>query len=81
MLPGYVPQNYDEFEAAEETANGSPAKAAALESTQIQGAEKPRGPHKIPQRSVSAQVPQHRPAQQPVEPPRSNGGFGAGIFE
>jgi len=81
MLPGYVPQSYDDFDVGEETPVAASSKPASLESTQIQGAEKPRGPHKIPQRSAAAAVPQHRPAQQPVAPPRNNGGFGAGIFE
>ncbi len=81
LLPGYVPQSYDDFDVGEETPIGASAKPAALESTQIQAAEKPRGPHKIPQRPLAAPVPQHRPAQPPAEPPRASGGIGAGIFE
>ncbi len=69
-LPGYVP-SYDDFEQ-EETAWAPPPPRPSVESTQIQTAEKPRGPHKIP-----AAQPQ---AARPQEGHHRNG-FGAGIFE
>jgi stage V sporulation protein G len=82
LLPGYVPQSYDDFDAGEEAPAAAPAKQASLESTQIQGAEKPRGPHKIPPRAPAVSLPAQRPAQQQAaERPRNNGGFGAGVFE
>lgn len=60
-MPGYVP-SYDDFEPEE---MGTPSRQATV---QVQGAEKPRGPH--------------RPhATQPQMNRRTNGGFGAGIFE
>ena len=61
-LPGYVP-SYDDLEAEEV---GVSSRSAAV--TQVQGAERPRGPHKS-----------H--ATQPQKNRRTNGGFGAGIFE
>jgi stage V sporulation protein G len=65
-MPGYVP-SYDDFEA-EFTAPTSPARPASTTVTQIQGAEKPRGPHKVPS---------HQPQVERV----AKDGFGAGIFE
>ena len=63
-LPGYVP-TYDDFEP-EEVASSS--RSAAVAPAQVQGAEKPRGPHKAP-------------APQPQADRRTPNGFGAGIFE
>jgi stage V sporulation protein G len=63
-LPGYVP-TYDDFEAEEVPVVSRPASTT---HTQVQGAEKPRGPHRAP----SGQTSTNR---------RTNGGFGAGIFE
>jgi stage V sporulation protein G len=63
-LPGYVP-TYDDFEP--ETIS-LPTRTAAVTPTQIQGAEKPHGPHKIP-------------SQQPHPQRQGVGNFGAGIFE
>lgn len=60
-LPGYVP-SYDDFDAED-----VPQSRPATSHTQVQGAEKPRGPHKAPAGQFA-----HR---------RANGGFGAGIFE
>jgi stage V sporulation protein G len=62
-LPGYVP-SYDDFEPSEMPV----ARQTSVVPTHIQGAEKPRGPHKPP-------VPQ------PHAEPSHNGSFGAGIFE
>ena len=64
-LPGYVP-TYEDFDA-ESTAWAAPGRAVGVEPTQIQGAEKPRGPHRAP-------------SSQPRER-RGEGGFGAGVFE
>jgi stage V sporulation protein G len=75
-LPGYVP-TYDDFDAEEtatwtplptstNTSAAAPSPRPTVEPTQLQGAEKPRGPHKIP-------------SAQPQRGHRH--GFGAGIFE
>ncbi|MGD0899129.1 MAG: SpoVG family protein [Thermoguttaceae bacterium] len=62
QLPGYVPTYQDMDEEATPW-----ARAHGVEPAQVQGAEKPRGPH-------------HRvPSGQPHH--RADGGFGAGIFE
>lgn len=71
-LPGYVP-TYDDFEPETISMPTRPAvaparPAATTTPTQIQGAEKPRGPHKVP-------------AQQPQPQRQAVNGFGAGIFE
>ena len=65
-LPGYVP-SYDDFDQEEEPPWPPSPSRPAVETTQIQAAEKPRGPHKTP-------------APQPQDG-RPRGGFGAGIFE
>ncbi len=62
-LPGYVP-SYDDFEPEEV---GLP-RPATVAPAQVQGAEKPRGPHKAP-------------AGQPQVDRTTNDGFGAGIFK
>lgn len=64
-LPGYVP-SYDDFEPE------VVAQPRAGTTTQIQGAEKPRGPHKMPSQQQSAS----RPATQ-----STSNGFGAGVFD
>ena len=65
-LPGYTP-SYDDFDP-EDMGPPLSRSAATVLPTQVQGAEKPRGPHKAP-----VQQPQsHRPISR---------GFGAGIFE
>jgi stage V sporulation protein G len=61
-LPGYV-SSYDDFDG--EDYEGAPPSRMA--PTQVQGAERPRGPHRIPE---------HQPH---AEPPPANG-FGEGIF-
>jgi stage V sporulation protein G len=61
-MPGYVP-SYDDFEVEE---CGALPRSTTI--TQVQGAERPRGPHKS-----------H--TSQPQTNRRTNGGFGAGIFE
>jgi stage V sporulation protein G len=63
-LPGYVP-TYDDFEPEEAMAS---SRSATVGTAQIQGAEKPHGPHRAP-------------TSQPQGRRRTNGGFGAGIFE
>jgi stage V sporulation protein G len=72
-MPGYVP-SYEDFDA-ETTQPAASPRVAPTVTTQIQGAEKPRGPHKLPQ---------HKP-QQVSDGHRRDGhavnGFGAGIFE
>jgi stage V sporulation protein G len=67
-MPGYVP-TYDDFEPEEV---GSPSRSSAI--TQVQGAERPRGPHKSHAAQPQAQ------GGQPQRNRRTNGGFGAGIF-
>ncbi len=64
-LPGYVP-SYDDFEE-DLVLDGRP-EPARMEPAQVQQAEKPHGPHRLPGR------PPHT-----VDRPRSD--FGAGIFE
>ena len=71
-LPGYVP-SYDDFDQppaapARPAKPGDGEKASIVEPTQVEGAEKPRGPHKSPAHSTASKNP-------------TPGGFGAGIFE
>lgn len=68
--PGYTStyDDYDQEEAVAEARPSSTSQAAPGQTTQIQQAEKPRGPHKAP-------------AQQPQNADRSQGDFGAGILE
>ncbi len=68
-LPGYVP-SYDDFDE-DPTWMPAPLPASA-EAPKVQGAEKPRGPHRPPT------APQR--ATRPGET-RVNDSFGAGIFE
>jgi stage V sporulation protein G len=63
-LPGYVP-SYDDIDHEDMP---SPRVSATTSVAQVQGAEKPHGPHRIP-------------AQQPGADRMHNRGFGAGIFE
>jgi stage V sporulation protein G len=66
-LPGYTP-SYQDFEPEFATPTASP-RTMATASPQVQGAEKPRGPHKAP-------------SQQPRAQPMSHhNGFGVGIFD
>ncbi len=72
QLPGYVP-SYDDFESEDLTVTPrqeSPRTETTrtVEPTQVQGAERPRGPHKAPVR-------------QPRVAPPNNDNFGAGIFD
>lgn len=69
--PGYV-SRYDDFEDERDEAASPPARPAGVEPKQVQGAEMPRGPHRAP-----AGQPQTEPQTQR----RSDGDFGAGIFE
>jgi stage V sporulation protein G len=61
-LPGYVP-SYDDFESDEV----APPRPSTVAPAQVQGPEKPRGPHKAP-------------ATQPHVERKAGGGFGEGIF-
>jgi stage V sporulation protein G len=67
-LPGYVP-SYDDYED-----DAGPADVAAapraVEPAQLQGAEKPKGPHRPPARTP------HAPSS---APPADS--FGAGVFD
>jgi stage V sporulation protein G len=62
-LPGYQP-SYDDFESEVVAA----PRSATVTPIQVQGAEKPHGPHKAP-------------AQQPQAQRAADGSFGAGVFE
>ena len=77
-LPGYVPPRYDDYDVDDELPAVPPAvkpesapveKLSPVEAPQIQGAEKPHGPHHAPVRSP-------QPGQRP-----HTGGFGAGVFD
>lgn len=68
QLPGYVP-SYDDFDSEDDHLTLPPREPSTPASTQVQPAEKPRGPHKSPVHQPQAPV--HRPADS----------FGAGIFE
>ena len=74
-LPGYVP-SYEDFDG-ETTAPAATGQRTPAVTTQIQAAEKPHGPHKIPP---------HKPQPQQVSGGHAHdghavNGFGAGIFE
>ena len=71
--PGYVP-SYDDFDADESVPESRPAPPPAVESTQVQPAEKPRGPHKVPVQQPQRQQPHS------INRPKHRD-FGAGIFE
>ena len=75
-LPGYTP-SYDDFD--DEAAPWTPQpvhRPAGVEPAQVQGAEKPRGPHKI------APAPRaNRSSDSRTSDSRVGGNFGAGIFE
>jgi hypothetical protein len=64
--------NYDEYDAGPEAVAEPAAGTPALEATQIQPPEKPRGPHRAPARE---------PRESGAPRTNSGGGFGAGIFE
>lgn len=75
-LPGYMP-SYEEFDSDASVHRPSPAPSPApppedqpqpVEPAQVQGAEKPRGPHKAPAHQAQAEE-------------RTDDGFGAGIFD
>lgn len=71
-LPGYVPPKYDEYESDLDVppADLAVKKSVSGETTQIQPAERPQGPH----RGVAPQADPH--AERPAK-----SSFGAGIFE
>jgi stage V sporulation protein G len=64
--PDYAP-SYDDFDH-HDAASPAADKVPAVEPAQLQGAEKPRGPHKTIER------------QQPQANDTAEGNFGAGIF-
>jgi stage V sporulation protein G len=66
-LPGYVP-SYDDFEPE----IVAPPRVSTT-TTQIQGAEKPHGPHKLPSQ-------QQQPAPRQTNQASATG-FGAGVFD
>ncbi len=68
-LPGYTP-SYDDFDHEVPSAppTQAPTEPPPVEPIQVQGAEPPRGPHKVP-------------SQQPQPEKSINDGFGAGVFE
>jgi stage V sporulation protein G len=72
QMPGYVPVNYDEYDAGPEASAEPVAKQSGVETTQIQPPELPQGPHRTPVRTA------HEP-NQANRPQGSN--FGAGVFE
>lgn len=69
-LPGYVP-SYEDYDSETSLPATSAQQRAPTVTTQIQGAEKPHGPHKIP----------HKPQPQQATNGNAAAGFGAGIFE
>ena len=73
-LPGYVP-TYEDFDG--ETSLPSPAQRIPAVTTQIQPAEKPRGPHRIPSQKPQPQ----QIGDGHVHNGHATNGFGAGIFE
>ncbi len=68
--PGYV-STYDDFD---EDADAAAVRPAGVEPKQVQGAEAPRGPHRMP-----TQQPQRGQTSQPHH--RGEPRFGAGIFD
>jgi len=70
QMPGYVP-TYDDFNDDSPWVSSRPAPVLAVAQT-VQGAEKPRGPHRPP----SAPQRNSGPGES-----RVSTGFGAGIFE
>lgn len=48
--PGYVPPKYDDFDIDVDEPAARPERVSAVEAPQVQGAEKPRGPHRLPNR-------------------------------
>ncbi|OHB80883.1 MAG: stage V sporulation protein G [Planctomycetes bacterium RBG_16_64_12] len=67
--PGYV-SSYDDFDSgSDDSCLEAPPVPPAVESPQVQQAEKPHGPHKAPARQPQSA---HRPKRRD---------FGAGIFE
>jgi len=68
QLPNYV-SKYDDFDLPAPASQPTVARPPAVEPAQLQGAEKPRGPHKAPSHQSRAKE------------ESSAGGFGDGIFE
>ena len=67
-MPDYTPK-YDDFDHPAPTPPTEPAEPTpAVEPIQVQGAEKPRGPHKAP-------------VHKPQATDSASDGFGAGVFE
>lgn len=67
-LPGYVPPKYDDFDIDVDEPAARTERTSAVETPQVQGAEKPRGPHRFPARQAATHE-------------RPKDAFGAGIFE
>jgi stage V sporulation protein G len=65
--PGYV-STYDEFEPESPVPARAEEPAPAMEPAQVQGAEKPHGPHKVPVAEPQTRGPHGK-------------AFGAGIFD
>ncbi|MGA2062910.1 MAG: SpoVG family protein [Thermoguttaceae bacterium] len=63
-MPGYTP-SYSDLDGGDVEI---PHRAAQVSQTQVQGAEKPHGPHKLPSHETHAKG-------------HINGDFGAGIFD
>lgn len=68
-LPGYV-STYDDYESDEDmpSEREAPGQAPGIEPAQVQGAEKPRGPHRPPSHESQSSTDQ-------------GDQFGAGIFD
>jgi len=69
-LPGYVP-TYDDFHEEETVAEVRDDRRPAVAPTQVQPAEKPRGPHRLPSHA-------NQPGPTPERPKTE---FGAGVFD
>jgi stage V sporulation protein G len=72
-LPGYVP-SYDDFHEEETVAEVRDERHPAVAPAQVQPAEKPRGPHRLPAHPSHAAQP-----TQSAERPKND--FGAGVFD
>jgi len=82
--PGYV-STYDDYDGGDDDDldSAEPRRAGTVEPAQVQGAEKPRGPHSAPGRPAAS--PNRESADQSDShsgvPKPHNQTFGAGIFE
>jgi stage V sporulation protein G len=69
-MPGYVP-SYDDFHEEETVAEVRDDRHPAVAPTQVQPAEKPRGPHRLPSHPTQPAPTAERPKTE----------FGAGVFD